>query len=117
MSVLRSKLHAAESTVDLLPEGSFLITWAVFEAVARALLEAEDVDPPSSTAVARALVSHGIVDHERAQVLSQAINLRNALAHGNFLPVGRNELRALIDVTTQLLDELSAPPSQARAIA
>lgn len=117
VSVLRSKLHAAESAIDLLPEGSFLITWAVFEAVARALLEAESIEPPSTTAVVRALVTHGIVDHEQAQVLSPAINLRNALVHGSFLPVGRSELRALIDVTTQLLDDLSAPPDRARAIA
>lgn len=116
-SVLQSKLRAAELAVDLLPEGSFLIAWAVFEAVARALLEAQMIDPPAGTAVVRALVAHGVIDHEQSRVLSQAINTRNALVHGNFLPVGRTELLALIDLTKQLIEDLSASPGHTRATA
>lgn len=116
-ATLRSKLRAAEASIEQLPEGSFLTVWAVFEATARALLVAEHVDPPLSTAVVRTLISQGLVDQDQARVLLPAINTRNALAHGNFQPVDVAVLRALIAITDQLIDELTAHATNARASA
>lgn len=116
-ALLRSKLRAAESLLDLLPEGSFLTAWAVFEASARANLLAAGVDPPGGAAIVRALIQHGVVEQEIAPQIAPALHLRNALVHGSFDTVDPALFRVLVAAADRLLQRLVASSTLSKASA
>ena len=113
--------HEATSALDeatrLLEEGhlvaALLLGWAAAEAALRILAAREVVTTERNDAsyLLNRLVSEGVLGNRQYQSLRQALEMRNAVAHG-LEPIGlrRSQVRALLRTVAELL-----APKQAHA--
>ena len=98
--------------VDRLIEGgyfaaSFLLSWAVLEALGRSILEEKFRRPQTPGRLVEVLASEGVLTPSEADTVRPLVDIRNRLAHGE-LDVGASEkdaraiqsiLRVIVDTT------------------
>ncbi len=110
---IESRLPIAKQIVGQNLESSILYVWSLVEATLRLISEKEELnlkkfDPLS---LVKQLTYEGIISRSDYQLLMNALSLRNAVAHGfktNELTL--NSVHQLIEVTENLLTDLSSDP-------
>ncbi|MCD0420370.1 hypothetical protein LOC51_24400 [Rubrivivax sp. JA1024] len=93
-----------QSTGQWMP--AILMAYATFEAIGRALLPDQFRRPQSPVRLIEVLASEGLVTPDEAQLVRQVISVRNAVAHGGFVPVDSTLVARFTDLLSTLADLL-----------
>lgn len=99
---------AIREAEELLSDGrrmpAILMAYATFEAIGRALLPDQFKRPQSPGRLVEVLASEGLVTPDEAQIVRQAISVRNAVAHGGLGPVDDAMVTRFIALLSTLAD-------------
>jgi hypothetical protein len=92
-------------------ESALLYAWSLVEATLRLVAEHEKFSfqrsqPPSY--LIKLLITEGVISREEYELLMNALSLRHTIAHGfKTTQLTPNSVYSLIDITEQLLENLS----------
>jgi uncharacterized protein YutE (UPF0331/DUF86 family) len=92
-------------------ESALLYAWSLVEATLRLVVENEKFSFQSSNSpsyLIKLLVTEGVISREEYELLMNALSLRHTIAHGfKTTQLTPNSVYSLIDITEQLLENLS----------
>lgn len=84
---------------------AFLLSWAIFEAFGRNLLEEKLAKPQTPARVIEFLARDGIVTPQEAKDLRKLAGLRNRLVHGELdAAISSDQIKTMIDMLGTLAD-------------
>ena len=94
-------------------QAAVLVAWSALEAAMRRAAEANaiEVRRPDPWALMRELVSNGVLDRQRYRDISDALRVRNAIAHG-FATPETVDLAPVLDLIATSARELLADARQ-----
>ena len=88
---------------------SFLLAWATYEAIARAIMHDSFARPTSPERLTEVLAREGCITPSEADRLRVLSDKRNGLIHGGLqIEISDREMNAFIDILEMLLEQLHA---------
>ena len=114
-TLVRVPLKAIEESISnialLMKEqqisAAFLMAWATFEAMGRALLPEKFIRPQTPGRVIEVLASEGHLTPNEADALRRLIDIRNKLIHGGLQTKPRKaDLKTLVEILKRLTSQL-----------
>jgi uncharacterized protein YutE (UPF0331/DUF86 family) len=109
--IISSTLNQARKLLEVDTRAALLLSWASFEAVARAMAPTRFAKPQSPGRIIESMASEGIVTPSEASALRKLATSRNAVVHGDLrVAPPTNELEKFLRVQERLLKRVDRSP-------
>jgi hypothetical protein len=108
-AAIEERLAEVRSVVAVHPGPALLMSWAIFEAIGRALVADEFTRPQTPRRLVEVLAANGVITPTEADEIRALISKRNSLIHGGLTTtVSSAEVERFLSVLDELSSQLSS---------